>query len=164
MATAPAPGREQCVDGLRAAFREFARALVRMRGRDTHIASGQMTTAKFELLARLAEHGPCSAADLACAAELSPPTVAHQLDALAADGHVERERSTGDRRVVVTKLTGKGRKAIERKRKHWDGRWECALDGLDEREIEAAAKVLGRLAAMLSDDAEKGPAVPHRAS
>jgi len=79
MATAPVVGRESSVLELRSAFREFARALVRMRGRDTHIAPGKMTTAQYELLAKLAEHGACSAAELACAAELSPPTVALRM-------------------------------------------------------------------------------------
>ena len=142
MASAPAKSREEAVASLRGAFREFARALVRMRGRDTHTAPGQMTTAQYELLAELARRGACSAADLAGAAELSAPTVAQQLEHLAVGGYVERERSTDDRRVVVTKLTPKGRKAIERKHKHWEARWECALHGLDEAEIEAAAKAL----------------------
>jgi DNA-binding MarR family transcriptional regulator len=155
--------RDAAVESLRSAFRDFARALVRMRGRDTHVAPGEMTTSKYELLAALAENGACSAAQLACAAELSAPTVAHQLDALAAEGHVERERSTGDRRVVVTKLTSKGSAAIDRKRKHWEGRWGCALEGLDETQIEAAATVLERLSAMLSQEAGEAGSTADRA-
>jgi len=163
MGAAPTSEKTEAVVALRSAFRDFARALMRMRGRDTHIAPGELTTAQYELLAHLSERGACSAAQLACAAELSAPSVAGQLDHLAAGGYVERERSADDRRIVVSTLTDEGRRAIERKRRHWDGRWKCALDGLDDREIEAAATVLGRLAAMLSDDGSGPPAGGDRA-
>ena len=67
------------------------------------------------------------------------------LDHLAACGHVERVRSETDRRVVVSRLTAQGRRKIEAKRAAWQGRWEEALEGVSERDLRAATRVLERL-------------------
>jgi DNA-binding MarR family transcriptional regulator len=147
------------------AFRRVSRALNRLRGRDTHLAEGQLSHAQFELLIELAERGALPAGELAAAARLAPATVTQMLDALAESGHVERVRSDSDRRVVVSRLTPLGRRRIEAKRRAWQGRWQRALAGLSAAELQTATTVLGRLAEML----EEGPppetcAQPRRAA
>ncbi len=134
---------------LGAAFKRVVRAISRLRGRDTHLGPGELSHAQFELLIELEERGECSAAALASAARLTPATVTQLLGGLAASGHVERVRSASDGRVVISRLTPKGASAIEAKRVTWQGRWSAALADVPRDDIEAATRVLGRLAEML---------------
>lgn len=133
------------------AFRRVFRGLSRLRGRDTHLGAGELSHAQFELLIELFERGELPAGELAAAARLTPATVTQMLDHLADEGHVERVRSQTDRRVVVSRLTRKGRRAIEAKHETWKRRWEQALAGVEADELRAATRVLERLGAMVED-------------
>jgi DNA-binding MarR family transcriptional regulator len=136
---------------LGAAFRRVFRNLSRLRGRDTHLGGSELSHAQFELLIELEERGELSAGELAAAARLTPATVTQMLDHLAAGGHVERARSETDRRVVVSRLTAGGRRKIEARRKVWQGRWQEALEGLEDEELRAATRVLERLGDVFED-------------
>ena len=133
------------------AFRRVFRALNRLRGRDTHLGSSELSHAQFELLAELDERGELSLGELAAAARLTPATVTPMLDHLADRGQVERLRSQTDRRVVVSRLTRKGRRQIEAKRQAWRERWELALEGVEEADLRAATRVLELLATAFED-------------
>ncbi|MHB8243403.1 MAG: MarR family winged helix-turn-helix transcriptional regulator [Solirubrobacteraceae bacterium] len=143
--------REAQVKDLGMAFRRVFRSLSRLRGRDTHLAGGELSHAQFELLIELHERGALSAGELAAAARLSPGTVTQMLDHLADCGHVERVRSQTDRRVVVSRLTEQGRAKIEAKHAAWKSRWDEALSGLEIEELRAATRVLERLGVMVED-------------
>jgi DNA-binding MarR family transcriptional regulator len=134
------------------AFRRVFRTLSRMRGRDTHLGGGELSHAQFELLIELDERGELSVGELAAAARLTPATVTPMLDHLAGCGQVERLRSETDRRVVVSRLTPQGRRQIEAKRRAWRGRWEAALQGVDETDLRAATRVLELLGRAFEDD------------
>ncbi len=138
------------------AFRRTFRSLSRLRGRDTHLGASELSHAQCELLFELEERGELSAGELACAAQLTPATVTQMLDHLADGGHVERARLERDRRVVVSRLTPRGRQAIEAKRAKWQGRWEQALADVDAEELRAATRVLVRLQAVFEDGANAG--------
>jgi MarR family transcriptional regulator, organic hydroperoxide resistance regulator len=158
----PAAGWSEELAELGLAFRHVFRALSRLRGRDTHLGGSELSHAQFELLIELDERGGLPAGELAAAARLTPATVTQMLDHLAADGHVERVRSETDRRVVVSRLTRRGRRKIETKRKLWQGRWEQALEGVQPEDLRAAARVLERLGEMFENApptaARKAPA------
>jgi MarR family transcriptional regulator, organic hydroperoxide resistance regulator len=141
--------REAQISELGMAFRRVFRSLSRLRGRDTHLAGGQLSQAQFELLGELYERGELPAGELAAAARLTPGTVTQMLDHLAGCGHVERVRSDSDRRVVVSRLTDEGRRQIEAKRAVWKERWQEALEGLGAEELRAATTVLERLGEMV---------------
>ena len=147
----PAAEREAQVGELGMAFRRVFRSLSRLRGRDTHLASGELSHAQFELLIELHERGELPAGELAAAARLTPGTVTQMLEHLADCGHVERVRSETDRRVVVSRLTPQGRRKIEAKHAAWKSRWEQALEGFDGDQLRAATRVLERLGAMVED-------------
>ncbi len=147
----PAEVREEQMTELGMAFRRVFRSFNRLRGRDTHLGASELSHAQVELLIELHERGELPAGELAAAARLTPATVTQMLDHLAAHGHVERVRSQTDRRVVVSRLTRQGRRAIEAKREAWKGRWEQALAGLEIEELRAATRVLERLGAMVED-------------
>jgi DNA-binding MarR family transcriptional regulator len=139
------------------AFRRVFRTLNRLRGRDTHLGGAELSHAQFELLIELEERGELPAGELAAAARLTPATVTQMLDHLAAQGHVERDRSQTDRRVVVSRLTPQGRRRIEAKREAWQDRWEQALIGVEEEDLRAATRVLERLGAMFEDAPPASP-------
>ena len=82
------------------------------------------------------------------------------LDGLAHSGHVERARSEDDRRVVVSRLTPLGERQIEVKREAWKARWDGALEGVGERDLRAATRVLERLGAMFEDTVPADDARP----
>ena len=152
-ATAPAAELSPDLTELGRAFRHVFRTLSRLRGRDTHLGGSELSHAQFELLIELDERGELPAGELAAAARLTPATVTQMLDHLAACGHVERARSDTDRRVVVTRLTAQGASKIAAKRAAWQGRWLQALDGIPQRDLRAATRVLERLGAMFDEGA-----------
>lgn len=146
------------------AFRRVFRSLSRLRGRDTHLGGSELSQAQFELLIELYERGELSAGELAAAARLTPATVTQMLDHLADCGHVERARLQTDRRVVVSRLTPQGRRKIEAKRAAWQSRWEEALEGVEERDLRAATRVLELLGTVFEDASpQEGCEAPRQA-
>jgi len=67
------------------------------------------------------------------------------LDGLSEAELVERTRSESDRRLVVVKLTRRGRRKVEARKAVWHRRWQEALEGLDDEELRVAARVLERI-------------------
>jgi DNA-binding MarR family transcriptional regulator len=141
---------EQLAD-LGQAFRRVFVSLRRLRGRDTHLCAGELSHAQYELLIELHERGELPAGELAAAAQLTPATVTQMLDHLAVSGHVERDRLAGDRRVVLARLTDKGRSEIEAKRERHKLRWEAALADAEAGELQAATRVLTRLGSLFDE-------------
>jgi DNA-binding MarR family transcriptional regulator len=149
----PSQRRAEQLTELGLAFRRVFRTLSRLRGRDTHLGGSQLSHAQFQLLLELLERGELSAGELAAAAQLAPGTVTQMLDHLAACGHVVRDRSETDRRVVVSRLTPQGRRKIQARRDEWQDRWEMALSDVDPEDLRAATRVLERLGQMFAQAA-----------
>lgn len=145
------------------AFRRVFRSLRRLRGRDTHLIGSEVSHAQMELLIELSEQGPLSASELAIAAQLTPATVTQMLDHLAASGHVQRTRSSTDRRVVVTALTTQGEEKVRAKRALWQQRWETVLADTDAEDLRTTTRVLERLNAVFEDAPNSGECVRQRA-
>ncbi len=133
------------------AFHRVFAGLRRLRGRDTHLVCSEVSHAQLELLVELYERGPLPAGELAEAAQLTPATVTQMLDHLAAGGHVERIRSDTDRRVVLSRLTVRGRRRVQAKRALWQARWEQALSDVAVEHLRIAAQVLNCLSAVFED-------------
>ncbi|MHB1807903.1 MAG: MarR family winged helix-turn-helix transcriptional regulator, partial [Solirubrobacteraceae bacterium] len=138
------------------ALRRTLRTISRRRGRDTHLGGSELSYAQFELLIELADRGELAGGELAAAAGLTPATVTQLLERLAESGHVERTRSERDRRVVVSRLSAKGRALVEAKREYWRGRWNRALADVTPAQMRTAASVLERL--LIVFEAESEPA------
>jgi DNA-binding MarR family transcriptional regulator len=136
--------REAAIAELGGAFRRAFRSLRSLRGRDTH-RGDEIGHAQFELLIELYANGPMSAGELAEAVEASAATVSGMLDGLTDAELVERTRSDADRRIVVVKLTRRGRRKVEARKAVWQRRWQEALEGLDDEELRVAARVLERV-------------------
>ena len=145
--------RQEAITELVASFRLAFRRLRSMRGRDTH-RGDEIGHAQFELLIELYANGPMQAGELAEAVEASAATVSGMLDNLCAAELVERSRSESDRRLVVVKLTRRGRRKVEARKALWRRRWEEALEGLDEDELRVAGRVLDRIGDIFTERPE----------
>jgi len=141
---AVSPEREAVVTELSRTFRRAFRSLRSLRGRDTH-RGDEVGHAQFELLIELYINGAMQAGELAEAVEASAATVSGMLDGLSEAELVERTRSEADRRIVVVKLTRRGRRKVEARKAVWQRRWQEALEGLDDEELVIAARVLERI-------------------
>jgi len=147
----PDTERERQLNALGLAFHEAERSLRRLRGRDTHLASGEVGHSRFELLGILLKQGPLPAGELAAAVGVSPATVSQVLDRLEEDGYVERVRSDADRRVVLVALTRRGEEKLAAKRALWRERWHAALADVEADDLATAARVVERIAAVFAD-------------
>ncbi len=137
------------------AFKRAMVAVRRLRGRETN-RPGQISYAQYALLFGLAGGCPCSARELADHADLTPATVTQMLEHLESAGLVTRERSAEDRRVVLSALTERGAALVAERRAQMEPRWQEALAGFSEGELEAAARVLTRLADYFDSLIERG--------
>jgi DNA-binding MarR family transcriptional regulator len=140
----PPAARRDALEHLGQSFKGAMAAVRRLRGRETH-RPGELSFAQYSLLFGLVDGGARSARELADAADLSAATVTQMLDTLAAAGLVERVRSTGDRRVVLTSLTERGSELIAARRARLQPRWRAALAEFSDEELATAAAVLDRL-------------------
>jgi DNA-binding MarR family transcriptional regulator len=151
---AVSPEREAAVTDLGRAFRRAFRSLRSMRGRDTH-RGDEVGHAQFELLIELYANGAMHAGELAEAVEASAATVSGMLDGLSEAELVERTRSETDRRIVVVKLTRRGRRKVEARKAVWHRRWQDALEGLDDEELRVAANVLERISGIFCEQGKR---------
>jgi DNA-binding MarR family transcriptional regulator len=148
-AAAPRSERTRVV-GL--AFRRAYHSLRRLRAREAQCGDGQPGNAHYELLARLHEEGPLAAGALAERMNVKPATVSQMVDALVEAGFVERSGSDRDRRVVVIRLTRRGRPWIAARRNAWRERWTAALAEFDDGELATAAAVLDRIGELFESE------------
>ncbi len=139
-------------EAVRAAFVELLGADRRLRGRDRCVKEGELTHAQIRALFRIgAEGGEATAGELAKQADLSPASMTAMLDHLEEAGVVTRRRSAQDRRVVVVALTEHGQQLVAEKRAAWDAYMRKMLDEFSEGDLEAACRVMRRLAGMLDE-------------
>jgi MarR family transcriptional regulator, organic hydroperoxide resistance regulator len=147
--------REEALGALGLAFRQAFRSLRSLRGRDTHHGD-EVGHAQFELLHELYAGGPMQAGELAEAVLASAATVSGMLDHLCEADLVERSRSESDRRIVVVKLTRRGRRKVEARKALWQRRWQEALEGIDDEELRTAARVLDRIGGIFREQQRGG--------
>lgn len=124
----------------------------RLRGRDQHrkVEDG-LTIAHVRALFALDQSEPATAGEIAETARISPAGVTGMLDDLERDGIVTRVRSDSDRRRVNVALTDQGRTLLKKRRRLWLKRWDEALADVPERDLEAAAEVMRRVAGLLDE-------------
>jgi DNA-binding MarR family transcriptional regulator len=152
MSAASPEGRDAALAGLREEFGALLGAERRLRSRDSHRKeAGGLSNAQVRALFVLGAHEESTAGEIAERARLSPGAVSGMLDELEAAGIVSRVRCADDRRRVLVNLTDAGGKVLGERKRRWTKRWEDAMDGVDDRDLEAAAEVIRRIAASLED-------------
>ena len=141
------PRRDASMEALAHAFKRATAAARRMRGRDTHRPEG-LSQAQYQVLFELLRGGPLPAGALAGVADVSPASMTQMLDRLADAELVERVRSETDRRIVEASLTDAGRAVCEERRAALEPLWREMLADFSAAELQTAAAVLDRLAAL----------------
>ncbi|HEY2160986.1 MAG TPA: MarR family transcriptional regulator [Solirubrobacteraceae bacterium] len=156
MTTTSTRARTEALDTFARAWKAAVAAMRRMRGREVHRA-GELSYAQYGLLFGLSDGAPRPTRELAIAADVSPATATEMLDGLAADGLVERIRSTEDKRIVLTSLTERGQALVDERRALYEPLWRAAFDEFSEEELLTAARVVESLHDLFDGLAESEP-------
>jgi DNA-binding MarR family transcriptional regulator len=152
MSIAAPDRRAEALAALREEFGSLLGAERRLRGRDQHRkVEDSLTIAHVRALFALDQSEPATAGEIAESARISPASATAMLDDLERDGIVTRVRSDSDRRRVLVTLTDDGRALLKKRRRLWLKRWETALADLPERDLEAAADAMRRIAGLLDE-------------
>ena len=134
------------------AWDEFFAAVRRARGRAAQaVAPGSLTLAQFQLLAAFEREPQMSVSELALAGGVATPTATRMLAGLKRDGIVERKASDVDRRSVLVRLTPKGRRMLNAKRKLISAKQRAIYESLTDTERRQAESILHRLAVSMED-------------
>jgi DNA-binding MarR family transcriptional regulator len=144
--------RVEALASVREEFGSLMGAERRLRGRDQHRKTDDgLTIAQVRALFALDKNEAATAGEIAETARLSPASVTAMLDDLERDGIVTRVRSDTDRRRVLVLLTDEGRAVLKKRRRLWLKRWDVAMADVPERDLKAAADVLGRITGLLDE-------------
>jgi DNA-binding MarR family transcriptional regulator len=118
-----------------AANRLHSAALRLLRYARTADAGMDLDGPRASLLSVLVFGGPQPATRLAAAEQVSPPAITKLVTALERDGLATRDRSPGDRRVVLVTATDAGRAVLEGGRAARVRAVAALLDGLSPAEL-----------------------------
>ena len=133
------------------AVADFFRAARRARGRAAQRAqAGTLSLAQFHLVEPLLD-GPRTLGQLAETVGVSAPTASRMLEALGAQGLVDRARAEEDRRSVRFSLSDAGRAAAAEKHEAVRAARRRMAAALSEEEQRVAAGILARLARVIEE-------------
>jgi len=111
-------------------------------------ASQELSLTEAAVMARLAQDGPATTADLARAESMKPQSMGATIAALEEMGMVERKPHPTDGRQVNIELTAKGaavRKNVKEAKRTWIAQAIAQLDEQDRETLFAAGKIIKRL-------------------
>ncbi len=111
-------------------------------------ASHELSWTETAVMARLANEGPATTADLARAEGMKPQSMGTTIAALEEMGIVERRPHPTDGRQVNIALTPKGaavRKSAGEAKRSWLAQAIAQLDEQDRETLFAAGKIIRRL-------------------
>lgn len=123
-------------------------AVLRLSRRLRQNAAAGVTPSQLAVLSTLDRHGPMGLGELAAHEGIQPPSASRMVDNLLEAGLVSREASPADRRAVVVKLTGRGRRRVEeirRRRDAWLAERLARLTPGQLRQVEEILPVLEEL-------------------
>ena len=148
-------------DGLAECIARLRRAL--RRGARVADPANPLAVAQLELLSALAEHPGTRPGQLARLLHMRPNTVTTIVNALAAQGMIERVTPAGDRRAVELTVTGAGRQAVHAWQATNAAVLHLALSALPARQrraLTAAVPALDALAVAVDRLADIPPEPP----
>ncbi len=99
-------------------------------------------SATMPVLVRLSVTGPVRAAELADALHLDQSTVSRHVCTLEGDGLVARDTDPADGRAQLVRLTPSGEAAVAVMVADRVGRFEAAISGWPENDVETLARLL----------------------
>jgi len=104
-----------------------------------------LNRAQWSVLARLSRHEGVKQTELADILEVSPITLARQIDRLEAGGWVKRQPDPNDRRANRLYLTDHAGPMLEELKSRGQESKAAALEGLDEAERQQITRLLARV-------------------
>jgi DNA-binding MarR family transcriptional regulator len=111
-------------------------------------ASHELSLTEAAVMARLAQDGPTTTADLARAEGMKPQSMGTTIAALEEMGMVERKPHPTDGRQVNIELTGKGaavRESAKDAKRTWLTQAIAQLDKQEQATLFAAGEIIKRL-------------------
>ena len=108
-------------------------------------AGVEVTGAAQRLIYYLMENGPMRLSELARRTETDPGILTRQVNALEAQGHVERRPDPTDRRASIVQMSPKGRRVAQRLREVQDEVLGGQLAGWSAADLERAASLMEQL-------------------
>ncbi len=151
----PADQREG-IERLRHAVHVFIASERRLRGRYQR-GGESLSQAHLRALFVLTTEHEATAGRLAREAELNSASVTAMVDQLEARGLVHRRRDGQDRRSIRISLTEQGRSEVAEQEARWRRRLAEAFADTSEADLEAASRVLERLAAVFETQPVEEP-------
>jgi DNA-binding MarR family transcriptional regulator len=150
--TAITSARSQALERL------WSLALLLGHGMQQGLAERGLTLARANLIWELQENSPCTQRALSSALRVTPRNVTGLVDALEADGLVERAAHPSDRRATLVTLTEQGKDLAATLRREQDGFAQYLFADASSGELESFVamldQVLGRVRAVMpSEDA-----------
>ena len=124
---------------------ELHQLLAAKRDLAREASSAPVTLAELGVLRSIETHGPCGLGPLAAETGVDTSVVSRQVSALVATGLVERTVDPRDGRSHPVRITPAGRTALERSRAAVLARWEQALSGWGDDDLDHLAAGLRRL-------------------
>jgi DNA-binding MarR family transcriptional regulator len=106
--------QELSVDAVTEAVLTASRVLVAVAARSLRDLSDDVTLPQYRVLVILASRGPQLVGALAEQLEVMPSTATRLCDRLVRKGLVQRDHSPSSRREVEVRLTGAGRRLVDR--------------------------------------------------
>ena len=131
---------------------ELRLSVMRLRRRlaNEREPENELSIASMCVLGSLFRHGDLTVGELAAYERVQPPSMTRHVNALEAEGYVEKHPHATDGRVVVVQLTASGREPgrwpTARRRDEWLSRQLRDLTTEERAVLRAAAPLLQRLA------------------
>ena len=111
-------------------------------------ASHELSLTESAVMARLAQYGPATTADLARAEGVKPQSMGATVASLEEAGLVERKAHPSDGRQVNIELTAQGvamRKSVKDAKRMWLAQAIAKLDKQEQATLFAATEIIKRL-------------------
>jgi DNA-binding MarR family transcriptional regulator len=118
-----------------------------------------MSYARGRVVAALQASGPVLMRALSQDVGVTPRTITGLVDALAADGWVERRAHPSDRRATIVALTPAAEAAFARLLEGYRGLAQDLVSGIPEADQQCALGVLEHVSVRLDDAVRRGTAV-----
>ena len=110
--------------------------------------AGRLSDAHASVLGALVAHGPFTPGELAAREHVQPPSMTRTIQALEADGLVQRTEHPTDRRQVLVEATEAGREYVaetRRRRDRWLSRRLAELSTEERQILSQAEEILRRI-------------------
>jgi DNA-binding MarR family transcriptional regulator len=110
----------------------------------------ELTSSQIKVLATFTERESYSMSELSQMLSVTLPTMTAMIDRLIQSGLVKRERDERDRRVVLVRLTGDGKKVISNLMEIRKQEIEKVLRTLEQEEVEVFLDSIESVAQLLT--------------